>query len=138
MQWRATVAFRVYEELMKRLLEYEFYCLTLHMWRIEPNREPAEDALRNLKRLQETKMSLQGELVSHKPKEDFPLRESMHICELHSMMTEWKCLDRACWIAQRTAEVSTIKGSHKDISLATIATNYHLHLEQQRQAMRQY
>jgi hypothetical protein len=42
----------------------------------------------------------------------------MHICESPSMMTEWKCLDKASWIAQRTVEVSAIKGSHKDIYLA--------------------
>ena len=42
--WRATVAFRVCGKPMKRLLEHEFYGLTLHMWRREPNQELAGDA----------------------------------------------------------------------------------------------
>ena len=43
--WRATVAFRVCGEPLKRLLEHEFYDLALHIWRREPNQEPIGDAL---------------------------------------------------------------------------------------------
>ena len=32
--------------MWKRLLKHEFYDLTLHMWRREPNQEFARDALR--------------------------------------------------------------------------------------------
>jgi hypothetical protein len=43
--WRATVAFKLCEEPVKRLLEHEFYGLALHMWRREPNQEPAGHTL---------------------------------------------------------------------------------------------
>jgi hypothetical protein len=43
--WRVTLVFRVCGESMNRLLEHGFYDLALHMWRREPNQEPARDAL---------------------------------------------------------------------------------------------